>query len=119
MIAPSVKHSKKLDIPEKTYSYQERAQEKRPELPLKISQTQPGNRVDIDESGMDNQEDYGYGWNQKEKRFYDLKGSVENFRERVDYVVKLTSKPILQLLYINIIQVLLVNQIKELLNVFC
>lgn len=29
--------------------------------------------VYVDESGMDNRDDYGYGWNQKGKRFYALK----------------------------------------------
>ena len=29
--------------------------------------------VYVDEAGMDNREDYGYGWNQKGQRFHALK----------------------------------------------
>ena len=43
----------------KTYGYRERDEEKRHEFRLKISQTKPEDRVYIDESGMDNREDYG------------------------------------------------------------
>ena len=39
--------------------YQERDEEKRQEFKLKIAQTLPENRVYIDESGIDNREDYG------------------------------------------------------------
>lgn len=38
------------------------------------------NRVYIDESGIDNREDYGYGWNPKGKRFYDLKSGKRSIR---------------------------------------
>ena len=70
-----------MNIPEKkTYGYQERDEEKRQEFKLKISQTLPENRVDIDELRMDNREDYGYGWNEKGKRFYDLKSGKRSLR---------------------------------------
>ena len=34
----------------------------------------------IDESGMDNREDYGYGWNELGKRYYDLKSGKRSLR---------------------------------------
>ena len=64
----------------KTYGYQERDEEKRQEFKLKISRIKPENQVYIDESGMDNREDYGYGWNEKGKRFYDLKSGKRSLR---------------------------------------
>ena len=60
--------------------YQERDEEKRQEFKLKIAQTLPENRVYIDESGMDNREDYGYGWNPKGRRFHDLKSGKRSLR---------------------------------------
>lgn len=70
-----------MDIPEKkTYGYQERDEQTRLEFQLKISQTLPENLVYIDESGMDNREDYGYGWNERGKRFYDLKSGKRSLR---------------------------------------
>ncbi len=57
----------------KTYGYQERNEHKRQELLAKISQKKPEQRVYLDESGIDNRDDYGYGWNQKGQRLCDLK----------------------------------------------
>lgn len=37
-------------------------------------------RVYVDESGIDNREDYGYGWNEKGQRFYDLKSGKRSIR---------------------------------------
>ena len=37
-------------------------------------------RVYIDESGIDNREDYGYGWNEKGQRFFDLKSGKRSIR---------------------------------------
>ena len=82
--AQSVKLSKNLTILEKkTYGYQERDEEKRQEFRLKISQTKPENRVYLGESGIDNREDYGYGWNLKGKRFHDLKSGKRRIRVRI------------------------------------
>ena len=39
--------------------------------------------VYIDESGMDNREDYGYGWNKLGKRYYDLKSGKRSLRVSV------------------------------------
>jgi transposase len=67
----------------KTCGYQERDEEKREEFKLEISKVKPENRVYIDESGMDNREDYGYGWNEKGKRFYDLKSGKRSLRASI------------------------------------
>lgn len=40
----------------------------------------PEERVYIDEAGMDDREDYGYGWNQKGKRFHALKSGKRQGR---------------------------------------
>ncbi|MEH1880514.1 IS630 family transposase [Nostoc sp.] len=72
---------KKLVIPEKkTYGYRERDEDKRQEFRVKISQKEASQLVYIDESGIDNREDYGYGWNPKGKRFHDLKSGKRNIR---------------------------------------
>ncbi len=62
-----------LNRRKKTYGYRERDEEKRKEFLLKISQKPAEKRVYVDESGIDNREDYGYGWNEKGQRFHDLK----------------------------------------------
>jgi transposase len=70
-----------LVLPEKkTYGYQERSEEKRREFYLKISQKEAEELVYVDESGIDNREDYGYGWNKKGQRFYDLKSGKRSIR---------------------------------------
>jgi len=33
--------------------------------------------VYVDEAGMDNREDYGYGWNSRGQRFYALKSGLQ------------------------------------------
>ncbi|MEH2380469.1 MAG: IS630 family transposase [Nostoc sp.] len=72
---------KKLVIPEKkTYGYRERDEEKRREFQDKISQKESLELVYVDESGIDNREDYGYGWNPKGERFHDLKSGKRNVR---------------------------------------
>ena len=68
-------------LPEKkTYGYQERSEEKRREFDLKIRQKEPEQLVYIDESGIDNREDYGYGWNEKGQRLYDFKLGKRSIR---------------------------------------
>jgi transposase len=64
----------------KTYGYRERDEDKRREFRAKISQKKPEELVYIDESGMDNREDYGYGWNLKGRRFHDLKSGKRSIR---------------------------------------
>lgn len=67
-------------LEKKTYGYRERDEEKRREFCGKISKEEKGNLVYIDESGIDNREDYGYGWNEKGQRFYDLKSGHRSIR---------------------------------------
>ncbi len=68
-------------IPEKkTYGYRERDEEKRQEFRAKISHKERLQLVYVDESGIDTREDYGYGWNPKGERFYDLKSGIRNLR---------------------------------------
>lgn len=69
-----------VTLEKKTYGYQERDEEKRREFRAKIGSKKPSELVYIDESGMDNREDYGYGWNEKGKRFYDLKSGKRSSR---------------------------------------
>jgi transposase len=45
-----------------------------------VSQKKKEDLVYLDESGIDNREDYGYGWNEKGKRFYDLKSGKRSIR---------------------------------------
>ena len=70
-----------MGLPEKkTYGYRERDEEKRREFRAKISQKKPSELVYIDESGMDNRENYGYGWNPKGQIFHDLKSGKRSIR---------------------------------------
>jgi hypothetical protein len=70
-----------LGLPEKkTYGYRERDEEKRQEFIEKISEKDASELVYIDESGIDNREDYSYGWNEKGQRFYDLKSGKRRIR---------------------------------------
>ena len=72
---------KKLVIQEKkTYGYRERDEDKKKKFLAKIRDKRPEQLVYIDESGMDNREDYGYGWNELGKRYYDLKSGKRSLR---------------------------------------
>ncbi|WP_425394234.1 IS630 family transposase [Chroococcidiopsis thermalis] len=64
----------------KTYGYRERDEEKRQEFIEKIERKKPEERVYIDESGIDNRDDYSYGWNEKGQRLYDLKSGKRSIR---------------------------------------
>jgi transposase len=46
----------------------------------KIKLKKPEDLVYVDESGIDNREDYGYGWNEKGQRYYDLKSGRRSVR---------------------------------------
>lgn len=67
-------------LEKKTYGDRERDEEKRQEFIEKIDRKKPEERVDIDESGIDNRDDYSYGWNEKGQRFYDLKSGKRSIR---------------------------------------
>jgi hypothetical protein len=53
--------------------YRERDEETRQEFLRKIKLKKPEDLVYVDESGLESLEDYGYGWNEKGQRYYDLK----------------------------------------------
>lgn len=70
-----------MDLPEKkTYGYRERDEEKRQQFIQELQKHKKENIVYIDESGIDNRDDYGYGWNEKGKRFYDFKSGKRSLR---------------------------------------
>ena len=70
-----------MDLPEKkTYGYRERDEEKRRLFIQELQSYKPENIVYVDESGIDNRDDYGYGWNERGERFYDLKSGKRSLR---------------------------------------
>lgn len=67
-------------LEKKTYGYRERDEDKREEFLTLINQEKSEDLVYIDESGLDNREDYGYGWNIKGERFHDFKSGKRSIR---------------------------------------
>jgi len=57
----------------KTYGYQERDEAKRQAFVEQLSTLSSSQIVYVDESGMDNRDQYAYGWNEKGQRFHALK----------------------------------------------
>jgi transposase len=57
----------------KTYGYRERDEVKRSEFLAQIATIEPSRRVYVDEAGMDQRDDYGYGWCEAGTRFEALK----------------------------------------------
>ena len=53
---------------------------KRLKFKEELATYRPEERVYIDEAGMDNREDYGYGWNKRGKRFQALKSGKRQGR---------------------------------------
>ncbi|PHM06687.1 IS630 family transposase [Nostoc sp. 'Peltigera malacea cyanobiont' DB3992] len=65
---------KKLGSGEKkTYGYQERDEVKRQIFREQLATHEEEVIVYVDEAGMDNREDYAYGWNERGQRFHALK----------------------------------------------
>ena len=56
------------------------SEEKRQEFIKKLGKYSATELVYIDESGMDNRDEYGYGWNEKGKRFHALKSGSRGGR---------------------------------------
>lgn len=75
-------HAKK-----KTYGYQERDEIKRQAFIEQLTTQADETIVYVDEAGMDNREDYGYGWNEKGERFHALKSGRR--RGRVNMIAAL------------------------------
>ena len=64
----------------KTYGYQERDEIKRQEFLEQIAKIEPDNIVYADEAGMDNRDEYEYGYNEKGERFHALKSGKRQGR---------------------------------------
>jgi len=60
-------------LKKKTYGYRERDEQKRQAFIAQLSTLSPSQIVYLDESGMDNRDEYDYGPNQKGERFHSLK----------------------------------------------
>jgi len=59
--------------PKKTYGYQERDEGKREAFLEQLAAIEPEHIVYADEAGMDNRDDYAYGWIELGERFHALK----------------------------------------------
>ena len=67
-VAENWVHAKK-----KTYGYQERDEERRKQFVEQLASKAPASVVYVDEAGMDNRDEYAYGWNPRGARFHALK----------------------------------------------
>ena len=67
-------------LEKKTYGYKERDESKRQTFLEKLSGIDPKMIIYADESGMDNRDEYDYGWNERGKRFYALKSGTRKGR---------------------------------------
>jgi len=74
-IAENWVHSKK-----KTYGYRERDEAKRQAFIAQLDTQPPEQIVYVDEAGMDQRDDYAYGWNQRGERFHALKSGHRQVR---------------------------------------
>lgn len=68
----------------KTYSYQERCEQARDDFRKKLAHYKPEQVIYIDESGIDSNDSYSYGWSLKGKRFYSTKPGKN--RERLSII---------------------------------
>lgn len=68
----------------KTYGYQERDELEREEFMLKLNQIDNNSIVYVDEAGIDNREDYPYGYGVKGKRVPGMKSGKRTERVRSD-----------------------------------
>lgn len=68
-------HSKK-----KTYGYRERDEAKRQTFLEQLVNVAPAQLVYVDEAGMDNRDEYAYGWNKRGQRFHALKSGSRQVR---------------------------------------
>ncbi len=57
----------------KTYGYIERNEAKRQAFVEQLATVPVSQRVYVDEAGMDDRDEYGYGWNLRGERFHALK----------------------------------------------
>lgn len=89
-----IAHFKILDLQEKKiYGYKERNEEKRAQFAKIIATKRHENLVYIDESGIDNTEDYPYGYCRKGERFHSLKSGKKT--QRVSMIAALNKEKII------------------------
>ena len=69
-----------LHSQKKTYGYRERDEVKRAGFIAQLAEIPLSQRVYVDESGMDERDDYGYGWCEQGKRFEALKSGRRGTR---------------------------------------
>lgn len=69
-----------LDAKKKTYGYTERDEAKRQAFVAQLASVAPAQLVYVDEAGMDNRDDYAYGWNERGQRFHALKSGCRQGR---------------------------------------
>lgn len=70
----------RVDAKKKTYGYRERDEAKRAAFLAQLAAIPPSQRVYIDESGMDERDDYGYGWSPRGQRLEALKAGRRSGR---------------------------------------
>ena len=77
----------------KSYGYQERDEQKRREFQAKQANVEAEDLVYADESGMDNRDDYGYGYGPKGERVHAFKSGRK--RGRVNMIAALCHQQLL------------------------
>ena len=70
----------RLESKKKTYGYRERDAAKRATFVVQLAEIPLSQRVYVDESGMDERDDYGYGWCERGVRFEALKSGRRSGR---------------------------------------
>lgn len=70
----------RLESKKKTYGYRERDEAKRASFLAQLAEVPLGQRVYVDESGMDERDNYGYGWCERGQRFECLKSGRRSGR---------------------------------------
>ena len=73
-----------VESKKKTYGYRERDEDKRGAFLAELTQVPLCDRVYLDESGMDERDDYGYGWCEPGVRFEALKSGRRS--ERINMI---------------------------------
>lgn len=68
----------------KTYSYRERDETKRKLYLKEVRELRASQLVYLDEAGIDDTDDYGYGWCYKGERFYATRKGTR--KERVSFI---------------------------------
>ena len=64
---------KLVTLGKKTYGYQERCEQARSEFRRNLAQYRPEQVIIMDESGINNNESYPYGWSKKGERLYSMR----------------------------------------------